>query len=73
MKHRDDTRKDSTGKAFRDIRRATRQRFASDQGLEVPADITSEPVPRILQDLWRETWQCWAAAMWTGPPRLCIS
>ena len=35
MRHRDDTRKDSAEKTVRDIRRATRRRFASEEKIRI--------------------------------------
>ena len=35
MRHRDETRKDSAEKAVRDIRRATRRRFASEEKIRI--------------------------------------
>jgi transposase len=35
MRHRDDTRKDSAEKAVRDIRRATRRRFAAEEKIRI--------------------------------------
>lgn len=35
MRHRDDTRKDSAEKAVRDIRRATRRRFAAEEKINL--------------------------------------
>ena len=35
MRQRDETRKDSAGKTVRDIRRATRRRFASEEKIRI--------------------------------------